>query len=315
MPGEPPPIEARGLRVDYDDLCAVRDLNLQAGAGEIYGLIGANGAGKTTTMRALAGLLEPTCGQVRIGGFDMEEQPEEARRRLGFMPDFAPFYEDLLVWEFLDLFAAAYEMPPPDRRAAVDRALERVGLLEKRDAFTGELSRGMKQRLALAKTLLPEPNVLLLDEPASGMDPHGRAFLKEMLRTLRDEGKTVLLSSHILAEMSDFCTSVGIMDRGRMVLSGRVEEVAARVLGSARLVVEILAGATEFERIAGEDPRAGPLVRDGLRYEFAFDGPPAAASDLLARLVAAGVRVVAFTRKREDLEAVFLRLGTQEEPE
>jgi ABC-2 type transport system ATP-binding protein len=315
MPGDTPMIEARGLRVDYDDLCAVRDLNLQAGAGEIYGLIGANGAGKTTTLKALAGLLDPTCGEIRIGGVDVEERPDEARRRLGFMPDLAPLYEDLLVWEYLDLFAAAYGIPRAERRAAIEAALERVNLVEKRAAFTGELSRGMRQRLALAKTLLPGPQVLLLDEPASGMDPHGRAFLKEVLRRLRAEGTTVLLSSHILAEMSEFCTSVGIMDRGAMVLSGRVEEVAARVLGSARLVVEILAGRADLERIVAGDPRSGPVRGDGLSYEFAFDGGPEAASELLRALVAAGVRVVSFSRRREDLEQVFLRLGATERPE
>ncbi len=182
------------------------------------GLIGPNGAGKTTTMKALLGLIEPTYGEIEVMGVDMREHPEDVYRVMGFMPDFPPVYEDLFVWEFLDLFAASYGTPRASRRAEVDRYLEMVGLSEKRNSLVVELSRGMRQRLMLAKTLIPDPRVLLLDEPASGVDPQGRIELKNIMRRLAEEKRTVLISSHILTEMDEFCTSVAIMERGRMVV-------------------------------------------------------------------------------------------------
>src|SRR5262245_14247121 len=213
-------IRIRDLRVDYDNVCAVRDLTLEVGPGEVCGLIGPNGAGKTTTMRAMLGLLEPTYGEIEVMGVDVREHPKDVCRMVGFMPDFPPVYEDLQVWEFLDLFAASYGLDRAHRPRAVAESLDMVGLTEKRTAMVVELSRGMRQRLMLAKTLIPDPQVLLLDEPASGVDPQGRIDLKNILRRVAAERKTVLISSHILAEMNEFCTAVAIMERGRVVVSG-----------------------------------------------------------------------------------------------
>ncbi len=224
-------IRIRDLRVDYDDVCAVHDLSLDVEPGEVCGLIGPNGAGKTTTMRAMIGLIEPTYGEIEIMGVDVRERPEAVYRVVGFMPDFPPVYEDLLVWEFVDLFAASYGVDRHRRPAAVGRYIELVGLTAKRQAMVGGLSRGMRQRLMLAKTLVAEPKVLLLDEPASGVDPQGRIDLKNILRRLGEEGKTILISSHILTEMNEFCTSVAIMERGSLVISGRIEDVNQRVMG------------------------------------------------------------------------------------
>jgi ABC-2 type transport system ATP-binding protein len=305
-------IRVRDLRVDYDDVCAVRDLSLEVGPGEVCGLIGPNGAGKTTTMRAMLGLIEPTYGEIELAGVDVRDHPREAVRHIGFMPDFPPLYDDLLVWEFLDLFAASYKIPRRQRRAAIDRHLEWVGLTEKRRALVVELSRGMRQRLMLAKTLMPQPRVLLLDEPASGVDPQGRIDLKTILRQLAAEGRTVLISSHILAEMTEFCTAVAIMERGRMVVSGRIDEVNARVLGASLLAVEVLGDADAFARIVGDDPRAGPIERRGEAFEFRFRGDAAQASDLLAALVRGGVRVASFARRRDNLEELFLKVGARE---
>src|SRR5262249_15021858 len=231
-------IRIRDLRVDYDNVCAVHDLSLEVGPGEVCGLIGPNGAGKTTTMRAMLGLLEPTYGEIEVLGVDVREHPKDVSRLVGFMPDFPPVYEDLQVWEFLDLFAASYGLDRPRRRVAVDEHLEMVGLSEKRTAMVIELSRGMRQRLMLAKTLIPAPRVLLLDEPASGVDPQGRIDLKRILRRLAEEQNTVLISSHILAEMNEFCTSVAIMERGQIKISGRIEEVNRRVMGDSLVSVE-----------------------------------------------------------------------------
>ncbi len=305
-------IAIRDLRVDYDNLCAVHDLNLTVDAGEVCGLIGPNGAGKTTTMRTMLGLIEPTYGQVEIMGIDVHEQPHEVARMVGFMPDFPPVYEDLFVWEFLDLFAGSYRIPKWSRPEIVDRYLAIVGLQEKRDAPIVELSRGMRQRLMLAKTLIPDPEVLLLDEPASGVDPQGRIDLKNILKRLASEGKTILISSHILAEMNEFCTSVAIMEKGRLVVSGRIDEVNARIMGDSTLAVEVLGETEAFLRILAEDDRASPAVPKGNTFEFRFRGGPAEASELLCRLVGGGVRVASFARRKENLEELFLTVGARE---
>jgi ABC-2 type transport system ATP-binding protein len=306
-------IHVKDLRVDFDNVCAVQDLTLEIGPGEVYGLIGPNGAGKTTTMRALLGLIEPTYGEIELAGVDIRERPQDASRLVGFMPDFPPMYDDLKVWEFLDLFAAAYDVPRDERTTLVDKHLDLVGLTEKRDSMIPELSRGMRQRLMLAKTLVPGPQVILLDEPASGMDPNGRIELKLMLRKLSDEGRTILVSSHILTEMSEFCTSVGIMERGRMVVSGRVEDVAAQVLGtSSVLQMEILGSSEELEARLVNVERCGPRSWQGNRVEFSYEGTPDEMADLLKGFVLDGVRVVSFSRKKENLEEVFLKVGAKE---
>ena len=306
-------IRIRDLRVDYDNVCAVRDLSLEVEPGEVCGLIGPNGAGKTTTMRAMLGLLEPTYGEIEILGVDVREHPKDVCRIVGFMPDFPPMYDDLRVWEFLDLFAAAYDVPRDERPALVEKHLDLVGLTEKREAMVPELSRGMRQRLMLAKTLLPGPSVILLDEPASGMDPNGRIELKLMLRKLSDEGRAILVSSHILTEMSEFCTSVGIMERGQMVVSGRVEDVAAQVLGSTAVVqMEVLSSTEELEARLVKIERCGPRSWQGNRVEFSCEGTPDELADLLKALVLDGVRVVSFGRKKENLEEVFLKVGARE---
>jgi len=306
-------IRVRELRVDYDDTCAVRDLSFEVAPGEVFGLIGPNGAGKTTTLRALLGLIEPTYGDIELAGIDIRDRPRDASRLAGFMPDFPPMYEDLQVWEFLDLFASSYFLPRDQRPRRIEQALEQVGLLEKYDALVPELSRGMRQRLMLAKTLLPEPQVVLLDEPASGMDPNGRSDLKKILRNLAAGGCTVLVSSHILSEMSEFCTSVGIMERGRMVVSGTVEAVAAQVLGhSGRVHVEVLGSPELLESLLRGRPLVGPCTWQGNRAEFRFNGDTEDRADLLADLLRAGVRVISFGRLKEDLEQIFLEVGAKE---
>jgi ABC-2 type transport system ATP-binding protein len=303
-------IRIRDLRVDYDNVCAVRDLSLEVMPGEVCGLIGPNGAGKTTTMRAMIGLIEPTYGEINVMGVDVRENPQDVCRTVGFMPDFPPVYEDLMVWEFLDLFAASYGIPRGSRPSEVGRHLEMVGLTEKRDALVVELSRGMRQRLMLAKTLIPEPRALLLDEPASGVDPQGRIDLKNILRRLAGEGKTVLISSHILAEMNEFCTSVAIMERGRLVVSGRIDDVNRRVMGDTLLSVEVLGESELFLSVVAADSRASPVERKNGAYEFRFRGDTLAASELLATLIHKGVRVASFERRRDNLEELFLKVGS-----
>ncbi len=305
-------ISIRDLRVDYADLCAVDHVTLEVKPGEVYGLIGPNGAGKTSTMKVLAGLLTPTYGEIQVAGLDVREQPRAIGHVLGYMPDFSPVYDDLLVWEFLDLFASSYFIPKPQRRPEIERRLTEVGLMEKRDVLVVELSRGMKQRLMLAKTLLPEPKVLLLDEPASGMDPHGRAQMKQVIRDFAANGGSVLISSHILAEMDEFCTSIGVMQRGKMVVSGRVEEIAARVLGKSILEIEFIEGSNVLETVLPRCRINARAQKQGRHFELPFEGNDSAAAELLTEIIQAGGRVSRFQRKRESLEEVFLQIGAKE---
>jgi ABC-2 type transport system ATP-binding protein len=305
-------IRLKDLRVDYENVCAVNDLSLDVGTGEVCGLIGPNGAGKTTTMRAMLGLIEPTYGEIELAGVDMRERPRDACRVVGFMPDFPPMYDDLLCWEFLDLFAASYSIPRAERRSVIDRSLALVGLTEKRKAFIVELSRGMRQRLMLAKTLIPDPQVLMLDEPASGLDPQGRIDLKNVLKALAAEGKTVLISSHILSEMSEFCTAVAIMEKGRMVVNGTIAEIQERVMGGAILAVEVLGEPGALESIVESDPLALSIERTNGCFSIRYSGDAEQASDLLASLIRGGVRVASFARRREGLEELFLKVGAKE---
>jgi ABC-2 type transport system ATP-binding protein len=305
-------IRIHELRVDYDNLCAVRDLTLEVGPGQVCGLIGPNGAGKTSTMKAMIGLLEPTYGEIELAGVDMRENPRDAARLVGYMPDFPPLYEDLLCWEFLDLFAASYDIPRAARPVAIDRVLDLVGLAAKRTAPTAGLSRGMRQRLMLAKTLIPGPQVLILDEPASGVDPQGRIDLRNILKEQAAIGKTVLISSHILTEMTEFCTSVAVMEKGSLVVGGKIEEVQRRVMGASLLAVEVLGEHEAFLKIMDEETDVGPMLLKEGRYEFRFEGDVEAAAELLTRLVGRGVRVASFARRKEGLEELFMKLGAKE---
>ncbi len=305
-------IETRELRVDYDGLTAVRDLDLSIGEAEIFGLIGPNGAGKSSTIRVLATLQEPTYGEARIAGHDVLEEPQAVHRVLGYMPDFPPVDDELRVREFLELFAGAYGLPRRERRRRVAECLALVSLEGKAEAMAGTLSRGMKQRLVLAKTLLHDPQVLLLDEPASGLDPIARIELRDVLRGLAARGKTVLISSHILTELDGFCSSIGIMEKGELVIAGRLEALVERFRERRRLVIEVLA---EIERaLSLLETRKGvsDLTRVDGRLELSFAGDERRAADLLAALVHAGVPVVGFHEERMDVEDILLRVGARE---
>ena len=310
-------ISAHSLRIDYDEVTAVFDLDLTIPAGQIYGLVGPNGAGKTSTIKALAGILEPTYGEIKIGGVDLELHPQETLLKLGYMPDFPPVYENLKVWEYLDVFATAYKIPKSERLKRVRHWIERVDLTTKYEAFIHTLSRGMRQRLVLAKTLLHEPSVLLLDEPASGMDPMARMDLRKILKDVATQGTTVLISSHILTELSDFCTAIGIMEKGRMIVSGTIEEIRARVGSKGRLTVRLADLEQGFRERLRDTLRSSEMVVDIVEKgigEFAgfFTGNPVQAAKILRDIVGQGVPISDFHLEEENVEDIFFKIGAKE---
>ncbi len=306
-------VETRDLRVDYGERVAVDGLSLSVPPGEVFGLVGPNGAGKTSSFKVLATLMRPTYGDVFIGGIDIALRPEAARRRLGYMPDLAPAASDLKVWEFLDLFAAAHGLGGDAKRQRVGECLERVGLDDRAGAMCKELSRGMTQRLVLAKVLLHRPSLYLLDEPASGMDPTSRAALRETLRSLAAEGASVIVSSHILTELEDMCTMVGFMREGRLVDSGSVADVLARHAGAAgrTLLANVLGDPSPLLQFLDEREGTSPGAATPAGVEFTLAGGDADQADLLAAMVAAGLRVKSLAERRATMEQVLLDLETR----
>ncbi len=236
-----PVVEVRGLTKGYGPFLALDDLNLSIEPGVVFGFIGPNGAGKTTSMRILATLLEPSSGEAWVGGYSVTRQPKQVRQILGYMPDNFGVYDNMKVWEYLDFFAAAYGLPRGRRLGLIDDLLALVDLTEKRDSYVDALSRGMKQRLCLARTLVHDPQLLILDEPASGLDPRARVELRALLRQLGALGKTVIVSSHILTEMADICDHVGIIERGRLLAAGPIADLLRQVQTSRTVLVRLLA--------------------------------------------------------------------------
>jgi len=296
------------LRVDFPEVVAVNDVSLTIEAGDVCGLIGPNGAGKTTTMRAVSGLQECTRGSVRIGGHELAREPQELKRWLGFMPDFCPVYDQLTAAEFLDHFARAYGVPNRARR--IEECLELTWLTEKTNSLCEELSRGMKQRLVLAKTLLPDPQVLLLDEPASGLDPLGRIELRKILLQLRDTGKAVLISSHILTELSGFCNTAAIMERGKLVTCGAISELG-RKMSQRKISVKWRADGDKAREIL-KSANAKNLESSATGATFDFDGGADALDELLKTLIIQGVRISEWHAGGDDLEQIFLQSGAKE---
>lgn len=305
-------VETHNLTHRYGNTTALSDLNLQIPQGAVYGFIGPNGAGKTTTMRILTTLLLPSSGEAFVTGHSVVKDQAAVRRAVGFMPDFFGVYDSMKSWEYLDFFAASYDIPPARRPKLIDDLLALVDLGHKKDADVMGLSRGMKQRLSLARTMLHDPALLILDEPASGLDPRARVELRELLKELRAMGKTIMISSHILTELAEMCTHIGIIERGNLLASGDVATIMrslqshriyeVHVLGELEPAAELLRGLPHVLDVRtlpdGEPPQ----------LQVDFEGDDQAVSELLARLINGGVAVTHFAGQTSDLEDIFLRI-------
>ncbi len=305
-------VRATGLVKRYDRTLAVAGLDLDIARGEIFGLVGPNGAGKTTILRILATLLVPDQGDAEIAGASVRRNPNDVRRVIGFMPDSFGVYDDMRVWEYLDFFARCYGISAERRRRMIGDLLELVDLGPKRDAYVQTLSRGMQQRLCLAHALVHDPSVLLLDEPASGLDPRARVELRELLRELRSLGKTIIVSSHILPELEELCTSVAIVDHGQVLAHGKVADIERRLRVGAVFRIRVLGERESHEAarawFAGQpDVVTADLLEDG-QVEIGFHGDDEGSVRLLATAVGSGMRVATFSRAASDLEELFLQV-------
>ncbi len=292
-------------------LTALQSVSLRIEQGSIFGFIGPNGAGKTTTMRILCTLLRPTSGDAWIGGCSVRRDPRGVRRQIGYMPDFFGTYDDMKVWEYLDFFAACYDIPAQQRKGLIDDLLKLVDLSHRRNDYVDSLSRGMKQRLCLARTLTHDPQVLILDEPASGLDPRARIEIRELLKELQAMGKTIFFSSHILLEVAEICNTIGIIEAGRLVACGSLDEIqehrpTRRVrialtdrAAEAQTIVQTLPGVLDVQTTERGGRKNGLVVQ--------FNGDDAAQTAILTRLIEAGLPIINFQEEKPDLEDVFMQ--------
>jgi len=315
-------LETRDLTKTYGQFQAVKGMSLRVDQGAIYGFVGPNGAGKTTTMRMLTGYSEQTSGEAYVGGHSVRTAADDVRRLIGYMPDFFGVYDDMTVWEYLDFFAACYKVADGQRRRLIDDLLELVDLGHKRDVQVDTLSRGMKQRLCLARTLAHDPQVLILDEPASGLDPRARVEIRELLVELSRMGKTVFFSTHILADVAEICTHIGIVESGRLVAQGSMAEMQRQLRPHRMLQIQLLNQPDVLTQAQSAlFGRAGvlairPLEDEGgpPTLEVDYGGDDAGVAGLLGQLVARGLPVLHFSETRQELEDVFMQITNGVKP-
>ena len=304
-------IQVEDLKIHYGEFVAVDNLSFSVKKGSVFGLIGPNGAGKTTTIKAIATLIEPTYGEIKLGDTSVLHEPEEARSMLGYMPDFPPVYDDLRVEEFCDLFAHAYGQSATERKEKVDLALAQTDLADKRRDLCKSLSRGMKQRALLAKTLVHDPSVMLLDEPGANLDPKARIDMRNLLRKLADQGKTILVSSHVLTELEDLCDEIGIMRNGKMVVSGSLEEITQSKHTQRTLEIELLKSFPELPQWVEQHATLSGLKETNeskTHFQIIHSGSREEVPEILSQMIRLGVEVTSFTTRKSKVEDLFLEI-------
>ncbi len=293
---------------NYGKFTAVDHLTLSVGKGAICGFVGPNGAGKTTTMRIMSGLLNASSGNVIIDGVDVTKNPRALREKIGYMPDFFGVYDNLKVTEYMDFYAGAYGIAYKDRAPIIDNLLEIVDLSHKKESYVDSLSRGMKQRLCLARSLVHDPELLILDEPASGLDPRARVEMKEVLKQLQEMGKTIIISSHILPELAEMCTEVCIINHGKLAAQGSVQEIMQKLSQKRIIHIEPLREMERMLQILKEQPKIRSIVENTKDVEFDFTGTNDELSGILKQLILADVPLISFKEKEGNLEEVFMQV-------
>ena len=307
-------IATQELTKKYQDVLALDHLNLVVEAGEIFGYIGPNGAGKTTTIRILSGLMRPTSGEATVAGVDVVRHPQEAKKVVGYMPDVFGVYQGMRVWEYLDFFGAAYRLPRVERKARIEEVLAITGTDEMRDYFVDSLSRGMQQRVGIARAMIHNPQVLFLDEPTSGLDPRARIEMRQLLRRLKEMGKTILVSSHILPELASICDRIGILEQARLLVCDRMEAVVKQIEQRRMIDIEMLHDAeTAAGLLAQRFPAPKLEVKEtlGKLIRLSFEGEDAEIAGLLGYLVEQGQAVLWYREVPLDLEHVYMKVTTQ----
>ena len=301
------------LYKSFGSFQAVRDLTLHIPEGELFGFVGPNGAGKTTTICMVCGLMLPSAGKISIGGVDALKNRKEIRRKIGYVPDFFGVYDNLKVKEYMDFYGSMYNLSSKEIAEISDDLLELVNLSDKKEVFVDTLSRGMKQRLCVARALIHNPSLLILDEPNSGLDPRARVEMKELLLNLKSMGKTIVISSHILSELSEMCSSIGIMDHGRLVASGPIEEVMENVLGSSELIITVDEGRETALRIVKESAKARLDSAGEHEIRLSHTMTKAEIAKLIGTMIAQDVVVTGFHKQEGNLETLFMRVTEKEE--
>lgn len=294
------------LKKSFGKFTALNSLSMNITDNSIFGFVGPNGAGKTTTMKIMAGLLKADSGNIYINGEDVLKNPQKIREKIGYMPDFFGVYDDLKVMEYMDFYAGTYYIPYADRPSLIDSLLEIVDLSDKKDAYVDSLSRGMKQRLCLARSLIHDPNLIILDEPASGLDPRARVEMKEVLKQLKEMGKTIIVSSHILPELAEMCSEIGIIDHGQLVTQGTVNEIMNKIHKNRIVRVKTSSAKDTLIRLLKEQTKVGEITENADNIEFVFNGNDNDLTSILRNIIMNGIPVFSFGEAEGNLEEIFM---------
>ena len=304
-------LEIKNLTKMYGSFRALNQLNLTINKGEVFGFVGPNGAGKTTTMRIICGLLQPTYGEVMLDEIDAIKHPEQIKRKVGYVPDFFGVYDNFTVMEYMEFYGSMYDIDKKTTLEISEGLLELVNLSDKKEFYVDSLSRGMKQRLCVARAMIHDPELLILDEPASGLDPRARFELKEIMKNLGSMGKTIIISSHILPELAEMCDTIGIMEKGNLIAHGSVSEITKKAQGTNPILIDIVQNRDLAIQLLKEYPGVRKIAVSDDRLTVAFEGDDTEMAGILKQLVLHDVVVTSFAREKGNLETVFMDITNQ----